>query len=253
MKTNERGNYRFLPGSSFLSFAAVAQPGYAIERAVFRTPQPFESFLDVIERHLAERGRPLHALCGLEFRQFTPRQSTIEEFVGFNAGYVKRVAEAGLLVDGLVPIARTNVVVNLPDSPASGGLLAFSYTVLRQSRDPQTGYFIFAAAPEVRFLPGRFEIIEPGGVSPEAIRRKTEFIVSSVDERMADLGLRWADVTGAHLYCEADLHPLLCSLILPRMKAAAWRGVQWIHALPPAMPAIIELDLRSVCADLIID
>lgn len=40
MIINFLGGYSFLPGSTYLSFAAVAQPGYALERAIFRVPLP---------------------------------------------------------------------------------------------------------------------------------------------------------------------------------------------------------------------
>ncbi len=252
MTTNERGNYAFLPGTSFLSFAAVAQPGFAIERAVFRTPRPIENALDAAAKHLQERGRPLNALCGFEFRQFAPRQYTAEEFASFNAAHVKRMGDADLLVEGMVPMVRTNVVVNVADSPRWGGLHAFSYTVPLRS-ESSVRYFVFAAAPEVRFRPEGYEVVATGEVSREGLERKTDFILDVVDERLSDLGLKWDDVTGAQLYCEEDLHPLLCSLVRPRMRGAAWRGIHWIHSLPPVGPAIIELDLRSVCGDVVVD
>lgn len=248
MKTNERGGFAFLPGTSFLSFAAVAQPRFAIERAVFRRPRPLEAALEAIARHLEEAGRPLQALCGLEFRQFAPRQWSGEEFAGFNADYVRRLAASDLLVDGSVPIARTNVVVNVERSPQEGGVHAFSYTVPAQPETAARG-FVFSAAPEVRFTAAGYDVIASGETSPAALERKMGYIMGAVNARLAELGLEWDDVTGTQLYCEQDLHPLLTRLILPGMGAGAWRGLHWIHALPPVGPAIFELDLRSVRAD----
>jgi hypothetical protein len=55
------------------------------------------------------------------------------------------------------------------------------------------------------------------------------------------------------LYTVRDLHPLLESLVLPKIGDAAQRGIQWHHVLLPVVGGDIEIDVRSVQAELTID
>lgn len=252
MIVNPLGGYRFLPGSSYLSFASVAQPNYAIERAVFRTPRPLDSGFEEVKEHLISLGRPVQALCGMEFRQYSPEQWPRESFIDFNKHHVERLAKADMLVDGKVPVARTNVVLNSGQAKSEGGLHAFSYTVPRTQPAARLD-FVLAAIPEVRFLPGIEEVIAEGETSPDALHRKISYILETATARLAQLGLSWDDATGIQLYSEADLKPIFKNVLLGTMKLGGWRGVQWHHALPPIGPSIIELDARSVRADIVLD
>lgn len=252
MISNPKGNYDFIPGSPYLSFGVVAQPGFAIERAVFRRTRAAETGLEDIARHLRARGRTLDALCAMEFRQYAPRQWTVDEFGAFNAAHVGRLSQAGLGVEEKVPVARTNVIINNGQPTGDGGLHAFSYTV-PQERPATARSFVLAAIPEVRFLPHGMEVVAEGDTSPAALESKLRFIVDKASERLALLGGRWGDVTGSQLYCEVDIHPFFRSLLLQAMQAGGWRGVQWHQALPPIGPAIMELDVRSVAADVYVD
>lgn len=252
MVINPLGGYAFLPGSSYLSFASIAQPGHAIERAAFRTPRPLDAGFREAMEYLAAKGRPAQALCGMEFRQYLPEQWPRKSFDEFNAGHVRRLAGAGLLVDGKVPVARTNVVLNTGQSPDEGGLHAFSYTVPADT-PPEQPDFVLAAIPEVRFRANVEEVIAEGETSPEALRLKIDYILDTATQRMASLGLDWNHATGIQLYSEADLKPIFKDVLLNTLKAGGWRGIQWHHALPPIGPSIIELDARSVRADITLD
>jgi hypothetical protein len=252
MISNPKGNYDFIPGSPYLSFGVVAQPGFTIERAVFRKNRLVETGLEEVARHLRSRGRTLQALCAMEFRQFAQHQWAPEGFAAFNAGHVSRLTQAGLTVEGKVPVARTNVIVNNGQPASDGGLHAFSYTV-PQERPVSGRSFVLAAIPEVRFLPQGMEIIAEGDTSDAALESKLRFILEKASERVAEIGGHWNDVTGTQLYCEVDIHPFLRNTVLHVMQGGGWRGVQWHQALPPIGPAIMELDVRSVTADIYLD
>ncbi|TAL76415.1 MAG: hypothetical protein EPN76_11630 [Burkholderiaceae bacterium] len=252
MITNPRGGYSFLPGSTYLSFAAVAQPGYALERAIFRTPRPLDSGFEAVQKHLASLGRPAQALCGLEFRQYSSLQWPRPRFDEFNMRHAHRLENADMLVGGKVPVARTNVVLNTGQPEEEGGLHAFTYTV-PAARPAARPDFLLAAIPEVRFLPGVEEVIAKGETSPEALHRKIRYILDTATARLAEMGVSWDDATGIQLYSEADLKPIFKDVLLAALKAGGWRGVQWHHALPPVGPSIIELDARSVRADITLE
>ena len=80
----------------------------------------------MVETHLREAGRPLQALCGMELR--SPKPFSFTGFDEFNVGYFDVLKKSDMLLDGMNPAARTNVVpaVNPPPEPS---LYAFSYTV----------------------------------------------------------------------------------------------------------------------------
>jgi len=252
MIDHPRGGYRFLAGPPFLSFAVAAQPGFAIERAVFRNPQPdLNAGLARIQTYLQERNRPIQAVCGLEFRQFLPEQAPRAVFDEFNRGHIERLTRADMLVDGKVPVARTNVVMDAGRPAAESGLHAFSYTVPAADRQGAPD-FVLAAIPEVRFTDGQELVIAEGGTSESALREKIDFILDTAATRLTGIGASWQDATGIQLYSVADLKPYFAQM-LARMGAGGWRGVQWHHALPPVGPSIMELDVRAVHAEFMID
>ena len=233
------GAYRFLPGTAFLSFAAVAADGFEIVRAALQTPRPFPQCLADIEKYLKALGRPMHALCGLELRNGRP--VTRDEFNAFNESYVERLRPAGLLVGHRVPIARTNVA-------ATGGsdgheLHAFTYTVPTLVSDTAKGpTFVLSAAPDSRAA----TVIAQGDTSPTGLQQKLSFIVDTLNTRMDVMGLDWNDITGVQLYTLHDVHALLPALLLARLGRARRYGVQWHHAQPPVQGADVELDFRSI-------
>ena len=70
--------------------------------------------------------RPRQALCGIELR--SPRPFTFQGFADFNGGYVDILKSWDILLDGLNPVARTNVAPEV-DPPGEPLLYGFSYTV----------------------------------------------------------------------------------------------------------------------------
>src|SRR5688500_69313 len=111
------GNYRFLPGIDAFSSGAVAQPGHEIVHATLQTPIPYRDGFALIERHLGALGRPRVALCAIELR--SPRPFSFGGFDEFNRGYRAILDDWKIPVDGVNPIARTNVapVVGAPAEP----------------------------------------------------------------------------------------------------------------------------------------
>ncbi|AMY08548.1 hypothetical protein LuPra_01749 [Luteitalea pratensis] len=246
---NTRGGYRFLPGVPFLSLAALPSDGFEIVRATLRRPRPLSEGLTAIEKYLPEVGRPLHALCGLELR--SGHQTTRAEFAAFNSAYIERMRMAGLLVGDSVPMTRTNVAMA---GMGEHQIYAFSYTVpLSRSEPKPSPTFVVAAVAEVRNLASRPEVVAAGDTSLEGLRQKTAFVLEELEGRLRLLGLRLGDVTGTALYTVYDIHPLMASLILPKLSEAARIGVQWYHAQPPVVGSEIEVDVRATRMELTIN
>src|SRR5262249_36608897 len=119
------GNYRFLPGIAPYSCGVVSAPGFEIVHATLDRPAPYREGVDVIDRELEKNGRPRHALCAVELR--SPQPFSFEGFAAFNEGYARILERWGLFVDGINPVARTNVAPEA--TPRSErALYGFSYT-----------------------------------------------------------------------------------------------------------------------------
>src|SRR5687768_7057704 len=123
--SNPSGNYRFLPGIEPYSCGAVADAGWQVVHATLLNPPPYRAGFEAVDAHLRAIGRPRAALCGVELR--SPAPFTRQGFIDFNRGYCEVVAGWNPLVDGVNPVARTNVapVKNPPSEPVMYG---FSYT-----------------------------------------------------------------------------------------------------------------------------
>ncbi len=237
MVENPKGNYRFLPGISPYSCGAIAAAGYEIVHVTLSRPVPYRRGFDIIAAHLERLNRPRQALCAVELRSPTP--FTLEGFIAFNRGYKAILEDWDLMVEGINPVARTNVApeVGPPPEPA---LHAFSCTV------PSTGdgpTFVVAGAGEVR--EGRLDIgsiVRNGETSPEAMAEKAAYVMGCMSERLGGLGVSWADVTAVDVYTVHDIFPFLRSHILLSDR----HGVRWHFARPPIVDVEFEMDVRGV-------
>jgi len=259
---NERGGYRFLPGVPFLSFGVVAADGFEIVRTTFRQPRPFAAGMADIERVLKASGLPVHALCGLELRSARPLSR--QEFGEFNQAYIRHLKAAGLVIGDDIPVTRTNVAFSASERLTDGMSGAPDVTIhaWSHSRPATRGVrataptFVLAGIPEIRNLRAaglgreRPDIVAMGDTTSDgfptlaALRQKTEFILTALDQTMRTLGVEWADVTGVQLYTVHNAHPLLADLILPRLGVAARLGVEWHHAGPPGVH--VEIGVRGM-------
>lgn len=241
---NPAGNYRFLTGIAPYSAGVVAAPGYEIVRAVLAHSVPWHAGFARIERHLSGLGRPRAALCGVELR--SPAPFSFAGFAAFNGEYQMRLAEWNLLLDGVNPIARTNVApaVNLPAEPS---LYAFSYTRSIDSPDASRT-FIVAGAGDLRdqadLSPAA--IVRPGATSAEAMAEKAAAVLAVMQARLFGLGMTWADVGGVGVYTVQPLHPLLESTIFSSLHEATNCGIHWHYSRPPIAGLEFEMDLHGV-------
>lgn len=236
------GNYRFLPGIAPYSCGVVSSPGYEIVHVRLREPVPYRDGFDRIDARLKAENRPRAALCAIELR--SPRPFTFEGFAAFNADYAKILEGWGLFVDGVNPIARTNVapVVHPPDEPA---LYGFSFT--RSCSADALPTFVVAGAGELpEGVLEREGIVRLGEIDPDAIAAKARFVMDLMEARLRGLGADWDLVTTLDIYTIHPIHRVLPELVLSRAGAAAIHGAQWYHSRPPIFEIEYEMDLRGV-------
>jgi hypothetical protein len=238
------GGYRFMPHAFQYSGGVVAEPGFQIERARFRRPLPLAAGFDAVEAYLAKIGRPPTAFCACELR--SPRQFTEQGFIDFNRHYVQRLERWGIFKDDVNPVARSNVIPP-NDPPAEPSFYAFSYTV-----PGDAGGFVAAGSGEAREGGASYKerIVRYGETSADAMREKARLVLEVMEQRMAALGVGWADVTGIQLDTIHDIHAHFADEYIRRGAAPA--GLTWHYARPPVEGLEYEVDVRGVSKELVI-
>ena len=236
-----KGNFRFLKGSGPYSSGAVASDGYEVVHVIFNPLPSLSKAFDLVEARLKSLKRPLNALCGMELR--IPKALSIEAFNEFNQPYIDRLKSWGTHVDGLNPVARTNVAIEV-NPVAEPSVYGFCYTV---PSDFKGNTFVIAGAGELRSskLAGS-EIVSRGDTSPEGIRAKAKQVLSIMAGRLEKLGLNWSGATQSNIYTVHNIHAIMESTILPSLHEAGRHGVRWHFARPPVLEIDYEMDMRGV-------
>lgn len=239
------GNYRFLPGIAPYSCGAVSSPGFEILHVAFQCPIAYRAGFDRIAEFLTAEGHPKSALCGIELR--SPQPYSFQGFADFNAEYAATLESWGLFVDGVNPVARTNVapVINPPSEPV---LYGFSFTKPCPDCRPPT--FVVAGAGELpEGILSREGIVSLGDTSPHGLAIKSRFVMDLMENRLRGLGVDWPQVSHVNVYTAHSLTPLLPEIILNRIGPASIHGVNWHYSRPPIQEIEYEMDVRGMRSD----
>lgn len=240
------GRYRFLPGIDPYSCGVVVDPGHEIVHATLQVPVPWRQGFALIDDHLRALGRPRAALCAIALR--SPAPFSFDGFAEFNRGYRALLGKWNLLIDGLNPIARTNVAP-VVGPPAEPSLYAFAHTVPGQAPGPPT--FVVAGSGELRPGPMAAEaVVRRGETSPAALAEKADTVMAEQERRLRALGVGWGDVTAVDVYTAHPIHSFLAVRVLAVMGPAAIHGVHWHLSRPPIADLDYEMDARGVRQEL---
>ena len=239
------GNYQFLPiasaprivGAAPFSSGVRAMPGFELVHATFQVPPPYRAGFAAAERHLQAVGRPRTALCAVEVR--VPRPLTMDEFGAFNVDYRVQLGEWDIPVNGLIPLARSNVApLGNPQSEIL--LYGFSYTVPAPGAAPS---FFVSAAPEKAD-------VRPGETTPDALLEKMASAMQSMEAGLAALEMGWPAVTALSIYTHHDVHAFFEPGIIAAMGPAAVHGIHWYYGTPPIIGIEVEIDVRAIRQEL---
>lgn len=234
---NPTGNFQFLKGGGPFSSGAVASAGYEVVHAIFNPLPPLEKAYSLMEQHLASHKRPIQALCGMELR--IPKVLSFEDFGKFNQPYIEKLKQWNLHLEGLNPVARTNVAIEV--SPvAVPSVYGFCYTAPSSFRGKT---FVVAGAGELR---SGTEIVRRGDTSTDGMREKAKYVLDIMVGRLKDMEIAWTDVTATNVYTVFHLDPLMKDTILPVLGESARHGIRWHYARPPIVDIDFEMDIRGV-------
>lgn len=240
------GNYLFLPGIAPYSCGVVSAPGYEVVHVRLRQSIPYRSGFDRIQQFLNAAGRPLTSLCSIELR--SPRPFTFPGFAAFNAEYARILEDWGIFVDGVNPVARTNVAPEVTP-PTEPSLYGFSFT--RATQEPWTPTFVVAGAGELpEGVLTAEAIVARGDVTPAGLAVKIRYVMDLMENRLRGLGGDWRLVTDIDVYTIHPFDRCLTDLLLTRMRPADGNGVQWHYTRPPIQEIEFEMDLRGIQTEL---
>jgi hypothetical protein len=243
---NPRGGYRFLAGIEPYSSGVVAEQGWEIVHVTVMRPLPWHDGLVAIRQHLETTGRDRHALCGVELR--CPEPHSMSDFIAFNVQYRAVLEDWNMLVDGVNPLARTNVSP-VADALSESMLYGFSFT---QPSNIERPTFVVAGGGEIQGSLQTKNIVRLGEIDDDAIMEKARCVVDIMCERLAALGHNDL-LTQLDVYTMHNPSNALAEAIIPRLPAAAHLGIHWYYTRPPVQDIEFEMDMRGVVKELVID
>jgi hypothetical protein len=239
------GNYRFIPAVFQYSSGAAADPGFEVERVRFDRLLPLaEGF--AAASYIRDAGRPLTAFCACELR--SPAAFTEDGFRRFNEHYVKTLADWKIYDGATNPVARSNVCPEI-DPPAEPSFYAFCFTRPTSSK---AASFVIAGGAELRGGSGTYpeRIVRYRDLSPDALKEKVRFTVSSMEERLAEFGYGWKAATAVQAYTVHNFHTVTADELVRR--GAMRSGLTWHFARPPVVDLEYEMDCRRVARETVI-
>lgn len=229
-------SHRFLPAIAPYSAGFAANPGYAITAVELGNAQTLESGFHAIDSELLRRGLPASALAGLQLR--SPGAFSFEAFKRFNLSYNNLLNERGLIIDGVNPISRTNVIPlhNGPSEPVIK--VAF---IVHPSSDVGGRDFVVAGAGEI---PGELDpknIVARGDLSPAGMDAKVNCVLDIMNERLLALGYDGDSPTEVNVYTIHEI-PRLPEKMFTLLPSVARSGfTHWITK-PPVEEIEFEMD-----------
>ena len=244
---NKRGNYFFLKGIAPYSAGVVATAGFEVVHVRFHRYLPLRAGFAAIEAHLKATGRPIQAMCGMELR--SPKAFTFTGFNQFNAGYIDVLKKWDIFLDGVNPVARTNIAPEV-NPPAEPSLYGFCYTV--PSKAARKTFVVAGAGelPEGSLDP--HDVVRRGEHSAPAIQEKARFVMGLMEGRLKGLGVSWGDVTVSEIYTVYDIRPFIEEELLKRLGAGGAHGLTWHYSRPPIESIEYEMDMRGCVTELVI-
>ncbi len=239
----EQGHYKFLPSGQVFCGGVLPLEGYEVIHALLLPGVALTQAYGFVERYLQEQKLPIQALCGMELR--VPAQMSFDAFRTFNVPYVEQLSKWDLTVGNYSAVCRTNVASGL-DAPALPSLHAFSY-VAASTRKGST--FCISGTADID---AKGKIVAAGDLSAEGMKKKLDYVIQIIASRMEELELKLGDANQVDLHAVADLRNLWGTTILPKLGTAAAAGVRYHYTRPPILGAEVELEVRRVAQEIVI-
>jgi len=248
LTSNPQGGYSFLAAIEPYSAGVIAEPGYEIIHVTLQNTMPWLDGLIAAKSWLEARGLPIQALCAAALRCSEPH--SFDGFATFNQEYRRLLDGWGVLVDGINPVARTNVSP-VVDAPADTQLFGFSFCQPSELRERT---YVVAGGGE---LPHRDlcreHIVRVGETTEDALREKAECVADIMRVRLERMKADESLLSVVNVYTCHPVRSLLEEVLIPQIPAAAHIGIRWNLTRPPVREIEFEMDLRGVRQELTVD
>lgn len=238
------GGYRYVPGVFQYSAGVAAEPGFVLERVTFARPMPLAEGFRRAEAIMTEAGRPTTAFAACELR--SPKPFTEAGFRSFNEVYVGTLERWGIFVNGVNPVARSNVCPAI-DPPPEPSLYAFAFTRPAAGTAPPSFVVAGSGEAEEGHANYRDHIVRRGDVSPAGIEEKARWVLGEMERRLKRLGFDWAHTTAVQVYSVHDISPVFSRRIAS--TEALRHGLTWHYCRPPVVELEFEVDCRGLSAE----
>lgn len=242
MTSSDSGRgYRFLPAVEQYSAGVCADEQHELRRVEVGAPLPITEGFRLAEQMLACLDAPPTALCAIELR--SPAAMTQSEFELLNHAYRIDLAQLGLLIDQVNPIARTNVCP-IDDPPHYLVIHAFSYVAPRvHAAGPS---FVIAGSAEAPEGGGPYveNAIAHGDTSLAGLLAKATWVLDEMERRLSALGQTWPSCSDIDVYTRFHDDGALQAAVKQRTGPHA--RTCWWPTTPPVQGLEFEMDCRSV-------
>ncbi|MFN9718439.1 MAG: RidA family protein [Planctomycetota bacterium] len=243
------GDYSFVPGIAPYSCGVISKLGYEIVSVTLRALIDWRSGFDLIDTLLRKEQRARTSLCAVSLR--SPEPFTFDGFAAFNADYAAVLKKWGVFVDGVNPIARTNIVPETRPSQVPS-LSGFAFTRPCRSELPPT--FVVAGAGELpEGILNRDSIYRLGDLSADGLVDKARFVTNLMSSRLIQLGTGWAAVTRTNVYTIHSMDRIISEVLEPQTDLASRHGFNWFYSRPPIEGIEYEMDVRGVRTEWVIE
>jgi hypothetical protein len=240
------GDYSFVPGIAPYSCGVVSNPGFEIVHVTLKEMKSWQDGFAEIESYLEKVGRPKSALCAMSLR--SPVPFTFDGFAQFNAEYAAVLRGWGIFVEGVNPVARTNVAPQFI-ALSEPSLYGFAYTRPCAVDLPPT--FVVAGAGELpEGVLNREGIVRLGDLTAGGLIEKALFVMDLMEDRLRKLDVSWKFVTKTNVYTIHPVNDIVAKILNPRIEAAGIHGVTWHYTRPPIEEIEYEMDIRGVRTEL---
>ena len=231
------GNYRFLPAITAYSAGFAASEGFEITALRLLDCPTLSIAFERIDAELTKRGLAPAALAGLQLR--SPGAFSFEGFAEFNDEYRQSLIKRGLIIDGVNPISRTNVIPihQQPSAPSIAVAFIVSPTQGHGARD-----FVVAGAGEVDGDLGPENIVARGDLSQKGLSLKVDCVLDIMLERLHALGVE--NPTTVNVYT-AHVVSNLNEMIEKKLPSVSRHGYSTWLTTPPVKEIEFEMDCAS--------
>ncbi len=238
---NDAGNYWYLPFIPGFSAGVAAGAGGEVVHVQFLKLLSLTEAFDTISEYLESVGRPPQSLCGMELRSPAPME--LDYFDSFNEEYASLMDRFEVRIDGMSPVARTNVAPHF-GAPTEIGVHGFSFVETKDGAEEASTYVIAGGADMNEDDGSLIPFDVTGGKDVEW--DKVKWVVDDMRARIEALGISRRDPTVVNVFTALKLGTESEAAIVGLMEGAAYRGYhQWLSR-PPVVGLDFELDVRRV-------